>query len=176
MGLAATGAPALDVMTRALGRRGGAAISAGIALSTLGFLSQSILTAPRVYFAMAEDGVFFRTVARVSERTRVPAVAIGLQGAVTVALALLGTYEVILRYVVAIDFIFFALTAGCLFVFREKRAAHAMPGHPATTLAFIAVCAAVVIATFVADPFHSAVGLGLTLAGVPAYLVWRKRL
>ena len=175
VGLAATGAPALDVMTRALGRSGGAAISAGIALSTLGFLSQSILTAPRVYFAMAEDGVFFRTVARVSERTRVPTVAIALQGAVTVALALLGTYEVILRYVVAIDFIFFALTAGCLFVFQQNPRAHAMPGHPATTIAFIAVCAAVVIATFVADPFHSAVGLGLTLAGVPAYLVWRRR-
>src|SRR5207248_3317471 len=132
------------------------AISAGIALSTLGFLSQSILTAPRVYFAMAEDGLFFRTVARVSRRTRVPAVAIGLQGAVTVALALLGTYEAILRYVVAIDFVFFALTAGCLFVFRRTsglcrrpaeaegrsigaRRAHAMPGHPVTTLAFIAM-------------------------------------
>jgi APA family basic amino acid/polyamine antiporter len=176
VGLASTGAPAFDVMTRALGRTGGAAISAGIALSTLGFLSQSILTAPRVYFAMAEDGLFFRTVARVSRRTRVPAGAIALQGAVTVALALLGTYETILRYVVAIDFIFFALTAGCLFVFRREPRAHAMPGHPVTTLGFIAICAAVVVATFVADPLHSMAGLGLTLAGVPAYLVWRKRL
>jgi len=80
---------------------------------------------------------------------------------------------------VAIDFLFFALTAGCLFVFRrteaaEKRA-HAMPGHPVTTLAFIAVCGAVVVATFFADPLHSLAGLGLTLAGVPAYLVWRRR-
>jgi basic amino acid/polyamine antiporter, APA family len=131
-----------------------------------------------VYFAMAEDGVFFRTVARVSERTRVPAVAIGLQGAVTVALALLGTYEVILRYVVAIDFIFFALTAGCLFVFQQKqeRRVHAMPGHPLTTLAFIVVCVSVVVATFVADPVHSIIGLGLTLAGIPAYLIWKKPL
>ena len=193
LGLSATAAPAFDVMTRALGRRGGAAISAGIALSTLGFLSQSILTAPRVYFAMAEDGLFFRTVARVSRRTRVPAVAIGLQGAVTIALALLGTYEAILRYVVAIDFVFFALTAGGLFVFRRRsglcprraeaegrsigeRRAHAMPGHPVTTLAFIAVCGSVVVATFVADPVHSLAGLGFTLAGVPAYLLWRKRL
>jgi basic amino acid/polyamine antiporter, APA family len=174
-GLAATGAPALDVMTSALGPRGGAAISAGIAVSTLGFLSQSILTAPRVYFAMAEDGLFFRSVSRVSERTRVPAAAIALQGGVTVALALLGTYEAILRYVVAIDFLFFALTAGCLFVFRSQKRAHAMPGHPVTTLAFIAVCVAVVVATFVADPLHSLAGLGLTLAGVPAYLLWRRR-
>jgi len=155
---------------------GGAAISAGIALSTLGFLSQSILTAPRVYFAMAEDGLFFRTVARVSERTRVPAVAIALQGGVTLLLALLGTYESILRYVVAIDFIFFALTAGCLFVFGREVRAHAMPGHPVTTLAFIAICVAVVAATFFADPLHSLAGLGLTLAGVPAYLLWRRRL
>jgi APA family basic amino acid/polyamine antiporter len=175
VGLASTGAPAFDVMTRALGRTGGAAISAGIALSTLGFLSQSILTAPRVYFAMAEDGLFFRTVARVSRRTRVPARAIALQGAVTVALSLLGTYEAILRYVVAIDFIFFALTAGSLFVFRREPRAHAMPGHPVTTLGFIAVCVAVVVATFMADPLHSIAGLGLTVAGVPAYLVWQRR-
>ncbi|MFL5401031.1 MAG: APC family permease [Myxococcales bacterium] len=174
-GLSATGAPALDVMTSALGPSGGAAISAGIAVSTLGFLSQSILTAPRVYFAMAEDGLFFRTVSRVSERTRVPAVSIALQGGVTVALALVGTYEAILRYVVAIDFVFFALTAGCLFVFGRHKRAHAMPGHPVTTVAFIAVCAAVVVATFAADPLHSLAGLGLTLAGVPAYLVWRRR-
>jgi basic amino acid/polyamine antiporter, APA family len=174
-GLAATGAPALDVMTSALGPSGGAAISAGIAVSTLGFLSQSILTAPRVYFAMAEDGLFFRTVSRVTERTRVPAVSIALQGGVTVALALVGTYEAILRYVVAIDFVFFALTAGCLFLFGRHKRAHAMPGHPVTTLAFIAVCAAVVVATFVADPLHSLAGLGLTLAGVPAYLLWRRR-
>lgn len=167
-------APAMDVATRVLGPRGAALIAAGVAISSLGFLSQSILTAPRVYFAMAEDGVFLRSVARVHPRTRVPVVAIVLQGAIATALALLGTYQVLLRYVVAIDFIFFALTASCLFVFRRRGETVEMPGHPLTTLAFIAVCAAVVIATFRQDPVHSLAGLALTSAGLPVYLLWRR--
>ncbi|HWE24804.1 MAG TPA: amino acid permease, partial [Myxococcales bacterium] len=155
--LARTGVPALDVMTRTLGRRGAVAISAGIAVSTLGFLSQSILTAPRVYFAMAEDGLFFRRVATIDPRTRVPVVAIVLQGILTIVIALSGTFEVILNYVVSIDFVFFALTAACLFVFRRReiRGQFSMPGHPVTTAAFILVCAAVVVSTFRADPAHS---------------------
>src|SRR5256714_738678 len=110
--LARTGVPALDVMTLTLGGRGAVAISAGIAVSTLGFLSQSILTAPRVYFAMAEDGLFFRRVASIHPRTRVPVVAIALQGILTIVIALSGTFEAIVNYVVSIDFVFFALTAG----------------------------------------------------------------
>src|SRR5438128_215505 len=151
-----------------------ALIGAGVAISSLGFLSQSILTAPRVYYAMAEDGAFFRSVARVHPRTRAPVTAIVLQGAVAIGLALAGTYEVLLRYVVAIDFIFFALTAACLFVFRRRGEPVRMPGHPLTTLLFIAVCAAVVISTFARDPVHSFTGLALTLAGLPVYLLWRR--
>jgi APA family basic amino acid/polyamine antiporter len=175
--LARTGVPALEVMTRTLGRRGAAAISAGIAVSTLGFLSQSILTAPRVYFAMAEDGLFFRRVASIHPRTRVPVVAIALQGILTIVIALSGTFEVIVNYVVSIDFVFFALTAVCIFVFRRRgvRGPFAMPGHPVTTAAFIVVCSAVVTSTFRADPWHSLIGLGLTLAGIPAFLLWRWR-
>ena len=175
--LARTGVPALEVMTRTLGQRGAAAISAGIAVSTLGFLSQSILTAPRVYFAMAEDGLFFRRVASIHPRTRVPVVAIALQGILTIVIALSGTFEVIVNYVVSIDFVFFALTAVCVFVFRRRgvRGTFAMPGHPVTTAAFILVCAAVVASTFRADPWHSLAGLGLTLAGIPAFLLWRSR-
>src|SRR5205814_9554146 len=112
--------PALEVATRVLGPRGAGLIAAGVALSSLGFLSQSILTAPRVYFAMAEDGVFLRGVARVHPRTRAPVVAIVLQGGLAILLALTGTFEVLVHYVVAIDFIFFALTAGCLFVLRRR--------------------------------------------------------
>jgi APA family basic amino acid/polyamine antiporter len=167
-------APAMDVASRVLGERGAALVAAGVAISSLGFLSQSILTAPRVYFAMAEDGAFLRSVARVSPRTRVPVVAIVLQAAIAAVLALLGTYEVLLRYVVAIDFIFFALTASSLFVFQRRGERPRVPGHPVSTLAFIAVCAAVVLATFRRDPVHSLAGLALTLAGVPVYLLWRR--
>ena len=168
-------APAMDVAAQVVGSSGAALIGAGVALSSLGFLSQSILTAPRVYYAMAEDGAFFPGIARVSSRTRAPVAAIVLQGIVAIGLALAGTYEVLLRYVVSIDFIFFALSACCLFVFQRRGEPVRMPGHPLTTLAFIAACAAVVISTFVRDPLHSLAGLALTLAGIPAYVLTRRR-
>ena len=174
-GLAQSAAPAMDVARMTLGPRGAQLIAAGIAISSLGFLSQSILTAPRVYFAMAEDGLFFRSVAKVHEKTRAPIVAIVLQGALAAALALLGTFEILVRYVVSIDFVFFALTAASLFVFAKRGEKATMPGHPVTTIAFIAICAFVVQATFVHDPRHAGVGLLLTLAGLPVWLIWRKR-
>jgi len=107
-------------MRLALGERGAALIAVGITISTLGFLSQGMLTAPRVYFAMAEDGLFFRSVAWLHPRTRVPVVAIALQGALAIVIALSGRYEQILNYVVSVDFISFGLTATCLFVFRRR--------------------------------------------------------
>jgi len=173
-GLAESDAPAMDVARATLGPRGAALIAAGVAISSLGFLSQSILTAPRVYFAMAEDKLFFSAVGRVHPRTRAPVTAIVLQGALASLIALLGTFEVILRYVVSIDFIFFALTAGCLFVFARRGERISMPGHPISTLSFIGLCLFVVRATFVHDPVHSLIGLGLTLAGLPVFFWWRR--
>ena len=119
-GLAATLAPASAVMQRALGAPGARLIEAGIAISTLGFLSQSMLTAPRVYYAMAEDGVFFERVGRIHPRTRVPVFAIALQGAFAMLLTAWGQYRQILDYMIAVDFVFFGLTATCLFVFRRR--------------------------------------------------------
>ena len=120
-GLAQTKTPATAVMMAALGRTGASVIACGIAISTLGFLSQSILTAPRVYYAMAEDKVFFKGVTWLDPRSRVPSVAIILQGALAITIALSGKYEQILNYVVSADFIFFGLTAGCIFVFRRRQ-------------------------------------------------------
>ncbi len=119
-GLANTTTPASDVMRLALGETGARLIAAGIAISTLGFLSQGMLTAPRVYFAMAEDGLFFRSVGKLNPKTQVPVVAIVLQGAFAIAIALWGRYEQILNYVVSVDFIFFGATAACIFVFRRR--------------------------------------------------------
>jgi basic amino acid/polyamine antiporter, APA family len=177
--LARTTTPALDVMQRALGRRGAALLAAGISLSTLGFLSQSILTAPRVYFAMADDGLFFSRVGRLHPRTRAPVTAIVLQGALAIVIASWGRYDGILRYVVSMDFLFFGLTALSLFVFRRRREPVAtrarMPGHPVTTLAFVLVCWGVVLATFIEHPANSLIGLGLVLAGLPVFLLWQRR-
>lgn len=178
-GLAETTTPASLVMQLALGGSGARIIAIGIAISTIGFLSQSMLTAPRVYFAMAEDGLFFTSLAKLN-RARVPALAITLQGALAIAITLSGRYEQILNYVVSVDVIFFALTAGTVFVFRRKHnidspPALSIPGHPFTTLFFIAACAGVAFSTFYRYPHNSAVGVGIMLSGVPVYLFWRTR-
>lgn len=181
--LAATHTPATAVMRLAFGQRGAMFIAAAIAISTLGFLSQSILTAPRVYFAMAADGLFFRAVAWLAPRTRVPVVAIVLQSVWTIVIALTGRYEQILNYVVSMDFIFFGLTATTIFVFRRRAARGTMPpsdgyrvpGHPVTTAAFAGVCWWVVGNTIYRYPQNSLVGFVLLLAGVPVYWYWSRR-
>src|SRR6266853_2427020 len=104
-GLGETRTPASAVMRLALGENGARFIAIGIALSTAGFLSQSMLTAPRVYFAMAEDGLFFARLAKLN-RARVPAFAIALQGTLAVVITLSGRYEQILNYVISVDVIF----------------------------------------------------------------------
>ncbi len=176
-GLAATSTPASSVMRGLLGARGGQLIAAGIAISAFGFLAQSMLTAPRVYFAMAQDGVFFRGVARVHPRTRVPMVAIMLQGGWAIVIALAGTYAQVVNYVIAMDCIFFGLTAVCLFVLRRRApapASYRVPGHPWTTLLFIAAQWMIVVSTFAHDPKRACIGLGIALAGLPIYFLWRR--
>jgi len=183
-GLANTKTPASDVMRLALGSAGARAIAAGIAISTLGFLSQGMLTAPRVYFAMADDGLFFKSVGKLHAKTRVPILAIVLQGVLAIAIALWGRYEQILNYVVSVDFIFFGATALCIFVFRRRRKASntaaensvgRIPGHPVSTALFVAVCWLVVINTVYRYPGNTLTGLGILLAGIPAFFFWRWR-
>jgi basic amino acid/polyamine antiporter, APA family len=180
--LAATTTPASAVMRMALGQRGAIFIAAAIAISTLGFLSQSILTAPRVYFAMAEDGLFFHAIAWLDPRTRVPVVAIVLQSAWTIVIVLSGRYEQILNYVISMDFLFFGLTATTLFVFRRRAARGEMyasrayvPGHPVTTALFVAICWWIVANTVYRYPQNSLIGFVLLLAGIPVYWFWSRR-
>ncbi len=176
-GLAASKAPASDVMRSALGDVGARIIAAGIAISTVGFLSQSMLTAPRVYFAMAKDGLFFKRVGMVHRSTRAPIVAIALQGLLAILIALLGTYDRILNYVVSVDVIFFGLTACCIFVFRKRETAEGnrVPGHPFTTILFIAVCWLVAINTVFHFPQNTLIGIAILIAGIPAYWFWQQR-
>lgn len=184
-GLAATTVPATAVMRAALGDRGAQLIALGITVSTLGFLSQSILTAPRVYFAMANDGLFFRRVAYLNARTRVPIVAIILQSMWTAVIALSGRYDQIVNYVVATDFVFFGLTGTCIFVFRRREAGRPeagarqtsfrTPGHPFTTAIFVVSCWLVVADTIYKYPSNSLIGTMLLVLGIPVYLLWSRR-
>jgi APA family basic amino acid/polyamine antiporter len=181
-GLSGTQTPASEVMRYVLGEKGQMIIAVGITISTLGFLSQGMLTAPRVYFAMAEDRLFFKSVAWVHPRTRVPVVAIALQGVLAIIIALSGTYAQILNYVVSVDSIFFGLAAGCIFVFRRRLAGanessaepgFRVPGHPFTTILFIAVEWFVAATTFYKYPKDSLIGMAILFAGIPVYFLWR---
>ncbi|HET7871180.1 MAG TPA: amino acid permease [Terriglobales bacterium] len=175
-GLAQTSTPASAVMRLALGERGATIIALGIAISTLGFLSQSVLTAPRVYFAMAEDGVFFRQLAWVHPSTRVPVVAITLQSLWTVVIMFSGRIEQILNYVTSMDFTFFTLTASCLFLLRRKGPASGFnaPGHPWTTGFFCICCAAVVATAIYQFPKNTLIGFAILATGVPVYYIWKR--
>ncbi len=171
-GLDLTATPASDVMRAAVGERGAWWIAVGIAISTLGFLSQGMLTAPRVYHAMAADGLFFHGVGRLSQRTGAPVAAIALQGVLATAIACSGKYEQILNYEVSVDFISFGLTAAALFILRRRLASsdpgnplYLAPGHPYTTALFVLVSAAIVASTIATYPANSAVALAILLAG-----------
>jgi APA family basic amino acid/polyamine antiporter len=176
--------PASDVLRLAFGKAGANMAAAAIALSAVGYLSQSMLTGPRVYFAMARDGLFFRGVARLGDASRAPRIAILLQAAWTGVLALSGSYEQILSYVIAMNFLFFGLTAAALFVIRRREraagsglggAGFRVPWHPWTTGAFILACGVIVACSFWAYPVDSLIGYGLMLLGVAPYLYWRRQ-
>lgn len=182
-GLGATLTPISGVLERAVGPLGVKLAAAAVALSAIAFLSQATLTAPRVTFAMARDGLFFHRVAWLGEASRAPALAILLQAAWAGVLAVTGRYEQILGYVIAMNFLFFGLSASCLFVLRRRdKAAGAgaekmgfrAPWHPWSTGLFIAACAAVVGASFWAYPVNSLIGYAILAMGVPAYLYWRR--
>jgi APA family basic amino acid/polyamine antiporter len=180
VGLDATTTPASDVMRIALGERGAQWIAFAITISTLGFLSQSMLTAPRVYYAMARDGLFFESVGKVFGRSGAPVVAIVLQGLAAIMIARSGTYGEILNFEVTVDFIFFGMTAAALFILRRRRTepdasdVYRTPGHPFTTALFVLSCAGIVVSAVIASPRNSTIAVCIMLAALPVYYFWTR--
>ena len=178
-GLDATTTPASDLMRMALGQRGAQWIAIAITISTLGFLSQSILTAPRVYYAMARDGLFFASVGKLFGKSGTPVVAIILQGLAALLIAISGTYGEILNFEVTVDFIFFGMTAAALLILRRRgigsdAVIYRVPGHPFTTILFVLSCAAIVVSAVLASPRNSAIALCIMLAALPIYYFWTR--
>jgi APA family basic amino acid/polyamine antiporter len=181
--LAASTAPASDVMRRVLGTTGARFIAVGIAISTFGFLNLAILAAPRVYQTMAADGVFFGSAARLHERFHVPWVALLIQGGWAILLVATKTYGRLLDYVVFGDWIFFGLVGVTLFVYRRRGLAEhpdgttvfRTPGYPWVPGFFVAAAGFAVVSTVLSNPRDAALG-GVTIAaGIPAYLLWKQR-
>lgn len=181
-GLAASRAPAADTVGALLGDRGRALIGAGIAISTFGFLNLVILVTPRVYQAMAADGVFFASMAKVHPRTRTPIAALLGQAVWAVVLVFSGSYGQLLDYVVFADWVFFGATGAALFVYRARdardgSAKRSTPryGHPITTVLFLAAAAYVIAGSVMSNPANALKGGVLLALGVPAYAWWRRR-
>lgn len=178
-GLAATQTPAADLAERLMGETGARLVSLLIVVSTFGFLNLSLLAAPRVYYAMAADGLFFRVLARLSPRFKVPTAAILLQGALAAVLALSSSYDRLLGYAVFADWIFFALTGVALLVFRrtlpEAPRPYPTPGYPWVPLLFTLAACGIVLNTFFADTRNALIGTAIIAAGVPVYFLWRSR-
>lgn len=170
---------AADALTVVLGGFGGAFISLTIFISTFGTSGIYTLTAPRIYYAMARDGVFFRRVAEVHPRFQTPAFAILFQSAWAVILILFwGTYESLISYVVFTDWIFFGLAAAAVFVLRRRAPGADRPyrtlGYPFTPLFFTAMSAWFVVNTFISKPTESWAGIGFLALGIPVYFIWKR--
>ena len=179
-GLAASTAPAADAMLALVGPAGERIVTAGIAVSTFGFLNLVILVSPRVYQAMAADGLFFPALSRLHPRYRTPTAAIALQCAWAVLLTLTGTYGELLDYVVFGDWIFFALAAATIYVFRRRDGAppagvFRVPGYPVTPALFILAAVYVLIGSITSNPGNALRGTLLLAAGVPVFWFWRRR-
>lgn len=184
-GLSVSTAPAADVMTGLFGSRGGGIfISAVIAISAFGFLNLVILATPRVFQAMAADGLFLPSLARLHPRYRTPGAAILVQGAWAIVLTLSGTFSQLVDYVTFGDWIFFGLTVSGLFIYRARdgageRSPHhsgfRVPGYPVTPALFIVACLWVVAGSVSANPKNALIGVGLISLGIPVYLARRSR-
>jgi basic amino acid/polyamine antiporter, APA family len=170
--------PASDAMQVLVGPGGADFIAAAVMLSAFGTVNAQLLSVPRVYFAMARDGVFFDRVARVHPRWRTPAYAILLQGGWASVLALTGTYQQIITYTAFPNYLFLSLGVVALIVLRVREPSlprpFRVPLYPLTPLLFLAVFAWYLFNSVMHSFRDTAVGIVLTLAGLPLYYYWSR--
>ncbi len=177
-GVARSDRVAAEAVAAIVGPGAAKLIAAAILVSIFSATNGITITAPRVYYAMARDGLFFRKLAEVHPRYGTPAVSIIAGTLWAMVLAASGTFEQLLTYVVFVGWIFYALGAACVFVLRRTRP-HAerpfrVPGYPWTPLLFILAAAALVANTIATQPGRAAVGIAVVLLGLPVYFVWRR--
>ncbi len=164
---------------RFLGHPGSLFVTWVIIVSTLGSVNGSVLGAPRVYYAMAKDGIFFRWCAAVHPRFHTPHLALLLQGGLAILLVLLGTYEQLFTYVIFAAWVFYALSALAVVVLRRKEPDLPRPyrvwGYPVVPLVFVVTAACFLGNMLLERPVEAGWSCVILLAGVPVYLVWKRR-
>jgi APA family basic amino acid/polyamine antiporter len=176
--MAATTRVGALVAERSLGPAGGAFVSATILLSIVGAINGWAMTAPRIYFAQARDGLFFRRFATIHPRFQTPHLSILMFGAWSALLAITGTYETLAAYAMFAAWVFYGMTSLGVIVLRRTQPQRARPyrmtGYPVTLFVFAAVALGFVVNTFIATPGPALVGTLLIAAGVPVYFIWKR--
>jgi APA family basic amino acid/polyamine antiporter len=169
---------ASDAMNAAVGASGATFIAFIILFSITGAANGNVLTAPRVFFAMARDGVFIESLGRVHPRFLTPSVAILATGAWAGVLSLSGTFEQLATYVIFGQWIFFGLTVGAVFVLRKRNPDLPRPyrtwGYPVTPVIFILAAVYISVNTLVTQPINALAGILIIVIGLPAYFYWRR--
>jgi Amino acid transporters len=159
---------------------GGKLVAAIIAVSTLGTIGIYTLSAPRIYYAMAEDGLFFKNIAKVHPVFKTPINAIIVQSIWAIVLLLFWrTFENLITYTVSVEWIFFTLAAAGIFIFRKKLKNIERPyktfGYPITPIIFICICTWFVLNIMISKPLHMGLGIACVLLGLPVYFFFRKK-
>jgi APA family basic amino acid/polyamine antiporter len=157
---------------------GAPAMALAIMVSTFGCLNGLILMGPRLYYAMARDGLFFQAAGQLNAHG-VPAAGLAMQGVWSLLLVFSGTYNQLLDYVIFAALLFYVLTVLGLFVLRVRRPAVERPyravAYPWLPATYIALCALVMLDLLIVKPLFTWPGLAIVLTGIPVYLLWRKR-
>jgi amino acid transporter len=170
---------AADVAVRLVGPVGAALVAALVCISTFGALNAVLMAIPRVFWAMADDGLFFRFVAAVHPRYRTPHMAITAMAVLSVAYLALQTFEQLIEAFILASLPFWALSVASVFVFRRRRPeaprVYRTPGYPVVPLLFVAAMVMLVANSLAAHPEATVTSLGAVLAGVPLYYAWRRR-
>lgn len=170
---------ASDALERGIGPLGGTLVAVAILISVTGAINSNILGGPRVSYAMAREGLFFRHAAEVHPRYHVPMVSIALTGIWACFLTVVGSFERLFSYVIFVSWIFYALGAAAVIVLRFKRPELERPykvwGYPWVPVLFILIAAAIVLNTVVNDFKNSFWGLLVLSSACPAYLYWNNK-
>lgn len=176
--MAESGRIAADVMQAAVGPVGASVVAIIILMSMTGTVNGHLLTAPRVFYAMAKDGLFFKSVAKVHLKYRTPHVSIIVLATWAALLSLSGTFEQLYSYVIFGFWIFMGLTVAGVIILRKKRPDLPRPyktwGYPITPILFIISSVFLTINSLIRAFWNSFFGLALIALGIPVYLVWRS--
>ena len=177
-GVAGSTRVAASALSAVVSGGAGKLVAAAILVSMFSAANSITLNAPRVYYAMAKDGLFFESLSRVHSKFGTPALAVCAGAVWSAVLAVSGTYEQLLTYVVFIGWIFYALAAASVFIYRkrfpEMVRPYKVPGYPFTPAVFVVAALALVANTIATQPARAAIGLGIVFLGAPAYMFWRR--